>query len=163
MFTNVTVLIFSSVAFVSPSVSPFKCRHPLHSVLIIHTLLLGNLTSLLISTTITLWLLHLHLQSSALAVVQSLSHVWLFVTSWTVAHQVSLSFTISWCLLNFMSTESVMLSNHLILCHPLLLCFQSFPALEFSQWMGCLYQVAKVLELQPQHQSFQWIFRVDFI
>ena len=114
MFTNVTVLIFSSVAFVSPSVSPFKCRHPLHSVLIIHTLLLGNLTSLLISTTITLWLLHLHLQSSALAVVQSLSHVWLFVTSWTVAHQVSLSFTISWCLLKLMSIESMMPSNYLI-------------------------------------------------
>ena len=57
----------------SPSVSPFKCRCPLPSVLIIHTLLLGNFTSLLISTTITLWLSHLYLQSSVLAVVQWLT------------------------------------------------------------------------------------------
>ena len=46
---------------------------------------------------------------------------WLFATPWTAAHQAPLSFTISQSLLKFMSTESVMLSNHLILCHPLLL------------------------------------------
>ena len=44
-----------------------------------------------------------------------------FATPWTSAHQASLSFTISQSLLNLMSIESVMLSNHLILCHPLLL------------------------------------------
>ena len=54
-------------------------------------------------------------------VIQSLSHVWLFPTPWTVACQVSLSFTISQSLLKLMSIESVMPSNHLILCHPLLL------------------------------------------
>ena len=54
-------------------------------------------------------------------VVQSLSHVRLFVTPWTAACQVSLCFTISWSLLKLMSIESVMPSNHLILCHPLLL------------------------------------------
>ena len=43
------------------------------------------------------------------------------MTPWTSAHQASLSFTISWSLLKLMSVESVMLSNHLILCHPLLL------------------------------------------
>ena len=43
----------------------------------------------------------------------------LFVTPWTAAHQPSLSFTISWSLLKLMSIELVMLSNHLILCHPL--------------------------------------------
>ena len=53
--------------------------------------------------------------------VQSLSHVWLFVTSWTEARQASLSITNSWSLLKFMSIVSVMPSNHLILCHPLLL------------------------------------------
>ena len=53
-------------------------------------------------------------------VVQSLSHVRLFATPWIAAHQASLSFTIS-CLLKLMSIESVMPSNHLILCHPLLL------------------------------------------
>ena len=46
---------------------------------------------------------------------------WLFVTPRTTAHQAPLSFTISQSLLKFMSTELVMLSNHLILCHPLLL------------------------------------------
>ena len=53
--------------------------------------------------------------------VQSLSHVRLFVTSWITACQASLFFTISWSLLKLMSIESVMPSNHLILCHPLLL------------------------------------------
>ena len=53
--------------------------------------------------------------------VQSLSHVQFFVTSWTAAHQASLSFTISRSLLKFMSIESVILSNHLILCCPILL------------------------------------------
>ena len=53
--------------------------------------------------------------------VQSLSHVQLFATLWTTAHQASLSITISRSLLKLMSIESVMPSNHLILCHPLLL------------------------------------------
>ena len=53
-------------------------------------------------------------------VVQSLSHVQLFVTSWIAAHQVSLSFTISWSLLKLMSFELVMAIYHLILCYPFL-------------------------------------------
>ena len=52
--------------------------------------------------------------------VQSLSHVWLFVTPWTAPCQASLSITNSWSLLKLMSIESVMPSNHLILCRPLL-------------------------------------------
>ena len=60
--------------------------------------------------------------------VQPLSRVWLYVTPWTAAHQASLSFTISQSLLNFMSIVSMMPSNHLILCHPLSSCLQSFPA-----------------------------------
>ena len=54
-------------------------------------------------------------------VVQLLSCVWLFATPWTAEQQASLSFTISQSLLEFMSIELVMLFNHLILCHPLLL------------------------------------------
>ena len=50
-------------------------------------------------------------------VVQSLSHVWLFVTPWTAACQASQSFTVSQNLLKFMSIELLMLSNHLILGH----------------------------------------------
>ena len=53
--------------------------------------------------------------------VRSLSHVWLFVTPQTAASQASLSVTNSWNLLKLMSIESVMPSNHLILCCPLLL------------------------------------------
>ena len=53
--------------------------------------------------------------------VQSLSRVLLFATPWTAAHQASLSITNSWSLLKLMSIESVMPSNHLILCCPLLL------------------------------------------
>ena len=60
-------------------------------------------------------------QHMPVAVVQLLSHVQLFVISWTAARQVSRSFTISQSLLRLMSIESVMPSNHLILCHPLLL------------------------------------------
>ena len=52
--------------------------------------------------------------------VQSLSHVLLFVTPWTAARQASLYITSSWSLLKLMSIESVMLSNHWILCQPLL-------------------------------------------
>ena len=62
-------------------------------------------------------------------VVQLLSHVWLFVTSWTAACQASLSFTMSRSLLKLMSVKSVMPSNHLILCHPLLLVPSIFPRL----------------------------------
>ena len=51
------------------------------------------------------------------------------VTSWTEAHQASLSSTVSWSLLKFMSISSVMLSNHLILCHPLLLLPSIFPSI----------------------------------
>ena len=62
-------------------------------------------------------------------VVQSLSHVQLFVTPWTVARQASLSITNSWSLLKLMSIELVMSSNHLILCHPLLLLPSIFPSI----------------------------------
>ena len=56
-------------------------------------------------------------------------HVLLFVTPWTEAHQASLSFTISQSLLKFISIELMMLSNHLILCHPVLLLPLVFPSI----------------------------------
>ena len=59
---------------------------------------------------------------------QSLSHLQLFVTSWTTAHQTSLSDINTQSLLKLMCIKSVMPSSHLILCHPLLLLVQSFPA-----------------------------------
>ena len=95
--------------------------------------------------------------------VQSLSHVWLFTTPWTAACQASLSITNSWSLLKLMFTESVMPFNHLILCYPLLLLPSVFDKISLSQWVSYLHQVTKVLELQLQHQSFQWIYRTDLL
>ena len=63
----------------------------------------------------------LWLTSFSISLVPLLSHVWLFVTPWTAAHQASLSITNSWSLLKLTSIELVMPSIHLILCHPLLL------------------------------------------
>ena len=60
--------------------------------------------------------------------VQLLSHVQLFASPWTEAHQASLSITNSQSPPKLMSIESVMPSNHLVLCHPLSSCPQSFPA-----------------------------------
>ena len=68
--------------------------------------------------------------SIIIAVVQSLSHVQLFATPRTAACQASLSFTISLSLLQLMSIELVMSSNHLILCHPLLLLPSIFPSIK---------------------------------
>ena len=78
-------------------------------------------------------------------VVQSLSHVQLSVTPWSTACQASLSITNSWSLLKLLSIESVMPSNHLILCHPLLLLPPIFPSIKvFFQGVSSLHQVAKV-------------------
>ena len=66
------------------------------------------------------------------AVFQLLSHVRLFETPWTAARQASLSFTISRSLLKLMSIESVIPSNHLILCCPLLLLPSIFPSIRVS-------------------------------
>ena len=81
---------------------------------------------------------------------------------WTVASQAPLSFTVSWNLLKLMFTESMISSNHFILCHPLFLLPSIFLSIRvFFQWVSSSHQVAKVLELQ--HHSFQWLFRVDFL
>ena len=72
----------------------------------------------------------LHVQNvSWVSSVQSLSRVWLFATRWTAAHQASLSITNFRSLLKLMSIKSVMPSNHLILCCPLLLPPSIFPSI----------------------------------
>ena len=70
-----------------------------------------------------MWLYATTLVSS----VQSLSNVRLLATPWTIAHQASLSITNYWSLLKLISTESVIPSNHLVLCRPLLLLPSIFP------------------------------------
>ena len=80
--------------------------------------------------------------------VQSLSHVRLFATPWTVACQASLSITNSWSLLKFMSIESVMPSNHLILCHHLLLPLLILPSIR-------VFSKESVLHIRwPKYWSF---------
>ena len=100
----------------------------------------------------------------------SLPIVWLFTQSCPTLRPRGLQHarlpcpSLSLGLCSNLSIESVMPSNHLILYHLLLLQPSVFPSIRvFFQWVGSLNQVAKVLKLQPQHQSFQWIFRVDFL
>ena len=71
--------------------------------------------------------------------VQSLSHVWFFVTPWTAACQASLSTTNSWSLLKLMSIESVMPCNRLILRHPLLLPPSIFPSIRVFSDVSVLH------------------------
>ena len=88
--------------------------------------------------------------------VQSLSRVWLFVTPWIIACQASLSITNSWSLLKLKSIQSVMPSSHLILCRPLHLLPPIPPSIRvFSNESTLCIEVAKVLEFNLQHQSFQ--------
>ena len=97
-------------------------------------------------------------------VVQLLSHVQLFATPWTVAHQASLSFTVSWSLLKLMSTELVMLFNHLVLCHPLLLPL-IFPSIRvFSNALALCIRWPKywTFSISPSNEYSALIsFRID--
>ena len=95
--------------------------------------------------------------------VQALSHVWLFVTPCTTAPQASLSSTISLSLLKLMSIESWFHPTISPSVTPFSSCLPLSQYQSLFQWVSSLHQVAKVLELQLQHQSFQWIFRVDFL
>ena len=83
----------------------------------------------LVSSQLTLIIIWKPMPSIVSQSVQLLSHVWLFVTPWTAAHQASLSFTNSQSLLKLMAIELVMPFNHLILCHLLLLLPSIFPSI----------------------------------
>ena len=97
-----------------------------------------------------------------IVVIQSLSQVWLFVTLWTVAHQAPLSSIVSQSLLRFLSIESVMLSNLLILCHPFSYCLQSFPASGSFPVSQFFASGGRSIGASASAQSFQWIFRTSF-
>ena len=134
-----------------------------------------------------------------IVVVQLLGCVWLFATLWTAACQASMSFTIYWSLLRFMSTESVMLSNISSCATLFSFCLQSFPAsgsflmsrlfTSGDQSIGgtsssrgslvplhflpleCIICLSEIVDISPGSldysfwfiQSFQWIFRIDFL
>ena len=101
--------------------------------------------------------------------VKSLSHVQLFVTTWTAACQAShTSITNSWSLFKLMSVEWVMSSNHLILCHPLLLPPSIFPSIRvFSNESVFPIRWPKVwsfsFSLSPSNEYLGLIFRTDFL
>ena len=78
-------------------------------------------------------------------------------------HSGSSFFTIFWNFLKIMFIASLILSNHLILCHPLLFCLQSFPVSGTFSMNQLFLQGGQRTGASPQHQLFQWIFRVDFL
>ena len=89
--------------------------------------------------------------------VQLLSHVWLFTTPWTTAHQASLSITNSQSSLRLTSIESVMPFSHLILCRPLLLlplalpASESFPMSQLFAWCGQSAGVSALASFLPKN------------
>ena len=89
--------------------------------------------------------------------VQSFSCVQLFVTPWTAVHQASLSINNSWSLLKLMSIKSVMPSNHLILCRPLLIQPSIFPSIR-------VFSSESVLRIRwPKYWSFSFSIRTGWI
>ena len=94
-------------------------------------------------------------KSCQCSAVQSLSRVRLFAAPRTVVRQASLCVTNSQSSLKLASIMLVIPSNHLILCRPLLLLPSIFPSIRVFSNVSSLHQVAKVLELQLQHESFQ--------
>ena len=101
--------------------------------------------------------------------LQSLSHVWLFAIPWIAACQASLSITNSQSFLKLKSLESVMPSNHPILCHPLLPCLQSFPAsgsFQMSQFFasgGQRIGVSTAASVLPMNIQELISFRIDWL
>ena len=101
--------------------------------------------------------------------VQSLSHVQLFVTPWTAARQASLSITNAQSLFKLMSIESVMPSNHLILCCPLLLLPSIFPNIrvfsnESALYTRCPKNWSFSFNISPSNEHPGLIsFRIDWL
>ena len=104
----------------------------------------------------------------SVVVVHLLSHVQLFATSWTATHQAFLSFTFSQCLLRFLYT--VILSNHLILCHPLLLLPSIFPNIrvfsnESALHVRWLKDWSFSFSISPSSSEYSGLisFRIDWL
>ena len=106
-------------------------------------------------------------QSVQFSLVQSLNRVSLFVTPWTAAFQASLSFTYSQNLIKFMSIESVMLSNHFILCCPFLLLPSVFPSIRvFSNELALCIRWSNYwsFSISPSNEYPEMIsFRIDWL
>ena len=145
----VSILIFLVLTFSSFPVLPSPGLNSIHSTLIIFG---SYLTKIVFST----------------IVIQSLSCVRLFETPWTAEQQTSLSPTISQSLPNIMSIESVMLSNHLILCHPLLLLPSFCPSIrvfsnELALRIGWPKYWSFSFSISPSNEYSRLIsFRIDW-
>ena len=101
--------------------------------------------------------------TESISSVQSLSDIWFFATPWTAAHQAFLSITNSQSLLKLMSIESVMPSNYLILCRPLIFLPSIFPSIRvFSNELALCIRWPKYWSFSSRWK-FQWIFRTDFL
>ena len=109
------------------------------------------------------------MSQTGISSVQSLSHVQLFATPWTTAHQASLSVTNSWSLLKLMSIESVMVSNHLILYRPLLLPPSVFPSIRVCSNESALHirwpkYWCFSISIRPSNEHSGLIsFRIDWL
>ena len=97
-------------------------------------------------------LCHLFLVPSIFLSIRVFSNELAFMLPWTAAHLAYLSFTISQSLLKLTSIELVMPSNHLVLCRPLLLCLQSFPASGSFQMSQLFFNI-----------SFQWTLKTNLL
>ena len=111
-------------------------------------------------------MIFLFLLFSCFSSVQSLSRVRLFATPWIAACQASLSITNSWSSLKLMSIESVMPSNHLILCRPLLLLPSVFPSIRVFSNESALYirwpkYWSFIFSISPSKEHPGLIFRMD--
>ena len=101
-------------------------------------------------------------------VFQLFSHVQLSATPWTAARQASLSFTVSQSLLKFMCIDSMMPSNHLILCHPLLLLTTIFPSIRVfpngsALWIRWPKYWSFSFSISPSNEYSEFIsFRIDW-
>ena len=98
-------------------------------------------------------------------VVQLLSCLQRFATPWTAAPQASLSFTISWHLLKFMSIESLMPSTHLVICHPLLLpsVFLSIRVFSNESAVRIRWSKYQSSSISPNEYSGLFSFRIDWL
>ena len=95
--------------------------------------------------------------------VQLLSSIWLFATTWTAAYQASLSIAKSWSLLKLMSIESVMPSNHLIFCCPLLLLPLIFPSIRDFSNEAILHISGQSIGVSASASVLTMNMRTDFL
>ena len=104
-----------------------------------------------------------HISKNNISSAQLLSPVWLFATTWITAHQASQSITNPQSLLKLTSIKSVMPSNHLILCGPLLFLPSIFPTSGSFPMSQLFTSGDQSIKFQLQHQSFQWTPRTDLL